>query len=287
MTATALALVATAAVLHASWNALAKRSGDPITFLWWASNFAVLFLAVPAAWTLVREGVHAAAVPFVLTTIVLHAIYFSTLARAYGSGAYSVVYPVARGLGVALVPVLAFVVLDERVSTVGGLGIGLVVLGIAAVQRVAGPPTAGAAPSALRAGTGWAALTGLVIAAYSLVDKAGVAWMNPVPYMALMEAGCVLCLWPAVRRRPGAIAAEWAKNRYAIVLVGAMSGLGYLLVLFAFRLSKAGYVVASRELSIVISALIGSLLLGEGRLLQRLAAASLVLAGVLCVALAR
>ena len=60
----------------------------------------------------------------------------------------------------------------------------------------------------------------------------------------------------------------------------------YLLVLFAFRLSKVGYVVAARELSIPFSAFIGSLWLGEGPLLPRLAGASIVLAGVVCVALA-
>jgi len=62
---------------------------------------------------------------------------------------------------------------------------------------------------------------------------------------------------------------------------------GYLLVLFAFRLSKAGYVVAGREVSIVISALIGSILLKEGRLPQRLLGAAIVASGVICVALAR
>ena len=60
----------------------------------------------------------------------------------------------------------------------------------------------------------------------------------------------------------------------------------YLLVLFAFRLSKVGYVVAARELSILFSAFIGSLWLGEGPLLPRLTGASIVLAGVVCVALA-
>ena len=59
------------------------------------------------------------------------------------------------------------------------------------------------------------------------------------------------------------------------------------LVLFAFRLSKVGYVVASRELSILFSAFIGSLWLGEGRLAPRLTGASIVLAGVICVAFAR
>ena len=66
-----------------------------------------------------------------------------------------------------------------------------------------------------------------------------------------------------------------------------MSAAGYTLVLLAFRLSKAGYVVAARELSIVLSALIGTLWMHEGRVGPRLAAATIVLAGVVCVALAR
>ena len=60
----------------------------------------------------------------------------------------------------------------------------------------------------------------------------------------------------------------------------------YLLVLFAFRLSKAGYVVAAREISIVLSVVIGSVLMREGHLAARLAGAAVVLGGVACVALA-
>ena len=129
--------------------------------------------------------------------------------------------------------------------------------------------------------------TSVVIAGYSLVDKAGVARIHPVPDMALMEAGTAVCLLPAARRRVGALEREWRARPRSIVAVGAMSALAYLLVLFAFQLSKAAYVVASRELSIPFSAVIGSLWLGEGRLGPRLAAASVILAGVLCVAFAR
>jgi uncharacterized membrane protein len=71
------------------------------------------------------------------------------------------------------------------------------------------------------------------------------------------------------------------------VIAGVLSPGGYLLVLFAFQLSKAAYVVAGREVSIVLSALIGSLWMGEGRLAQRLVGAVVVAAGVACVALAR
>jgi drug/metabolite transporter (DMT)-like permease len=144
--------------------------------------------------------------------------------------------------------------------------------------------------TALGSASAWAALTGLTIAGYSVLDKVGVTRLHPVPYIFLMEAGCVVAFAPLMLRRLAATRAEWAEwaaNRWTILATGVMSAGGYTLVLFAFQLSKAGYVVASRELSIVLSALIGSLLLGEGRLSPRLAAACIVLAGVACVALAR
>src|SRR5439155_13516912 len=103
MTGGALALVLAASVLHAGWNALAKRGTDPLAFLALCSCVAAPVLVPLAAPMLWRDGLPARAVPFVLGTIALHVLYFYALGRAYSSGAYSVVYPIARGLGVALV----------------------------------------------------------------------------------------------------------------------------------------------------------------------------------------
>jgi drug/metabolite transporter (DMT)-like permease len=287
MTAGALALVLAAAVLHAGWNALAKRGTDPLAFLALCSCVAAPILlpfALPLLW---REGLPAEAVPFVLGTIALHVLYFYALGRAYSTGAYSIVYPIARGLGVALVPIGAYLLLDERLSPIGIAGIAFVVAGVVTLHQV-GHRHAVATGATLGAATLWAVITGLSIAAYSLNDKAGVARLHPVPYIVVMEAGCGLVLFPAAAlRRPAALRREWATNWRAILAVGAMSAGGYTLVLLAFRLSKTGYVVAARELSIVLSALIGTLWMGEGRLGPRLAAASIVLAGVACVVLAR
>jgi len=287
MTAGALALVLAAALLHAAWNALAKRGTDPLAFLALCSCVAapvLLPLAAPLLW---RDGVPARALPFVLGTIALHVVYFAALGRAYSTGAYSVVYPIARGLGVALVPAGAYVLLDERLSPLGIAGIALVIAGVATLHRV-GHRHAIATGTTLGAATLWAVVTGLSIASYSLLDKAGVARLHPVPYMFFMEAGCGLVLLPAaLLARPDAVRREWSANWRAIIAVGAMSAAGYTLVLLAFRLSKAGYVVAARELSIVLSALIGTLWMGEGRVGPRVAAATIVLAGVAFVALAR
>jgi drug/metabolite transporter (DMT)-like permease len=288
VTGTALALVVAAAVMHAGWNAIAKRGHDQVVFLWWASCVATVVLAPIGAWSLLTTHPSGGAAPFVAVTIVLHALYFYTLGRSYGSGAFSLVYPVARGLGVALVPVLALAVLDERLSALGTAGIALVVLGVVTLHRLPARAAARASPAPrLGSATGWAALTGLLIATYSLVDKAGVSRLNPVAYMTFLEAGCVLALWPVVRVRGGAVRREWEAHWRAIVAAGIMSAAAYTLVLFAFRLSKTGYVVAAREMSIVMSAMIGSLWLREGTLVPRLAGATIVLAGVACVALAR
>jgi drug/metabolite transporter (DMT)-like permease len=280
---TALALVLCAAGLHAGWNAMAKRGGDPVVFLWLATLASTAALLPFGLWSLLAAGLPAAAVPFAIATIGLHAFYFYALGRAYAAGAYSLVYPVARGLGVALVPVVALLVFDERLSPLGALGIALVVGGIVALHVL---PANGRRGPLAGAALLWPIVTGLSIATYSLVDKAGVARLHPVPYMLLLEGGCAVLGLPLLGLRGEAVRRE-LRRWPTIVLAAVMSALAYTLVLFAFRLSKTGYVVAARELSIVLSAVIGSLWLREGHLGPRLAGASIVLAGVVCIALAR
>src|SRR5947209_462892 len=141
-----------------------------------------------------------AGLPFVASSVGIHALYFWALGRAYRYGDFSRVYPMARGLGVALVPLIALPVFGERLSWLGSLGIGLVVLGIVALGR--NPSQTRSAGGQIGAGTAWAIVTGLTIASYSLVDKAGLARaVDPVfgvhrePVAGRGTAG------PAARRR--------------------------------------------------------------------------------------
>jgi drug/metabolite transporter (DMT)-like permease len=283
MSGRALALVLCAAVIHAVWNALAKRARHPIAFLWSAMAVATLALVPLGLRHLPDGGVPAGAMPFLVATTVVHVVYFYALARGYASGGdLSLVYPISRGLGVALVPVVGLAVLDERPSLLGGLGVALVVIGIVATSLAS--TRSASVPGA---GTGWALLTGVTVAAYSLVDKVGVTRLHPIPYLLILGAGMSLLLAPVALRERGALTEEWRENWRTILLASTLNLTSYLLVLFAFRLAKAGYVVAARESSIVLSVLIGWRWLGEENLGRRLAGAAVVLAGVACVALAR
>jgi drug/metabolite transporter (DMT)-like permease len=281
----ALVLVVCAAILHAIWNALAKRADNQFVFLWCSVSLATALLLPLGLLRLPGEPAPASGLPFVAASVAIHALYFWALGRAYRHGDFSRVYPMARGLGVALVPLVALPLFGEHLSWLGSLGVGLVVLGIVTLGAM--PVATTSVARASGAGTFWALVTGLTIAAYSLVDKAGVARLHPMPYIALMGACLSVVLAPVVLADRPALGREWRRHWRTILVASAMNLTSYLLVLFAFRLSKVGYVVASRELSILFSAFIGSLWLGEGRLAPRLAGASVVLAGVVCVALAR
>lgn len=292
MSGRALLLVLAAAVAHAGWNALAKSAQDSLAFLWSSVALASVGLMPLGVWALTLERWAPAAAWFLLASMGIHAVYFYALGRAYGVGDLSLVYPVARGLGVAMVPVLAFFFLRERLSLLGAVGIALVVVGIAGMHVRAGTPSNSHPPPDARqasrgSGLGWAILTGLTVATYSVVDKAGVALVHPLAYISAMGAGMSLLLIPLVLRRRESLVREWRVNGRAIVLSSTMNLTSYLLVLFAFRLSKAGYVVAARETSIVLSVLIGAVLMREGHVAPRLAGAAVVLGGVACVALTR
>ena len=139
----------------------------------------------------------------------------------------------------------------------------------------------------LASGTGWALATGVLIASYSLLDKAGVARLHPLAYIWLIEMGSCVAAHAGGPGPGGLMRREWRVNRGTIAAAALMSPTSYLLVLFAFQFGKTGYVVAAREMSIVLSAVIGSVWFKEGGLGRRLAGAAVVLAGVACVALAR
>ena len=281
MPATALALVIAAAFIHAAWNALAKRAGDPFLFLWAAFSCATALTLPVAIWQLAAAAhFDRRALVFLGATSTIHVVYFYALGAAYRRSDFSQVYPVARGLGVALVPTPGWFLLGERLSLIGALGIASVAGGIGLLALPAARRRAGG-------GLGWALLTGLTIAAYSLNDKVGVRTMHPLPYVCFLGVGSMSMLLPVVLRRRAALVEEWRQRRGTILGAATMSSSAYLLVLLAFRLSKAAYVVAGRELSIVLSTIIGGLWLGEGWPRLRLVGSALILAGVICVGLAR
>jgi drug/metabolite transporter (DMT)-like permease len=278
---TAFALIAAAAVAHASWNFFAKQARGGLPFVWLAGLCAATLYALPAAIQLAvgERQLTAAGVAFMFGSGCLHSAYFTALQRGYADGDLSVVYPLARGTGPALSVLAAIVILGERPGPLALVGAALIVVSVLSLAR-AGHRT----PS--RASIVFALLTGVTIAAYTLWDAHAVQdlaqpaiayyWGSEVT-RALVLAG------PALRDRAG-LRTTLAHDRRAILAVGVLSPLAYILVLVALTLAPVSVVAPGREASIVIASLLGTRVLDEGDPSRRAIAAVAILVGIACLA---
>ena len=130
MTGLSLALVLLSAVAHASWNLLLKYGRNQEVFVWWLQIAIIVLLAPVAAIIVWQDPIEGPGWWFVIGTSLLHVLYFLFLSRGYVHADLSLVYPLARGTGPALVPVLGVVLLDERVSGLAIAGITAIVGGV-------------------------------------------------------------------------------------------------------------------------------------------------------------
>ena len=167
MTLAALGLVVASAFAHVTWNYLAKGSRDVFTFTWLLSIVSSLVYLPFAALSLWRNPPPPIIFTLVGVSVILNLAYFRLLSASYARADLSVVYPVARGTGLILIPIGAALFLREPVSLPGALSILIIAIGLFTIH------TRGTGRSALRGvlaswaepGSRLAFLTGVVIAA--------------------------------------------------------------------------------------------------------------------------
>ena len=285
----ALALVFTAAVLHATWNLLAKRGQGHPVFFWLALVISSVVYLPAFIVGVILEPIPSAGWGWIAATGALHAAYFWSLANAYARADLSVAYPLARGLGPALVLLASIWIVGESVSPIGLAGVLTVVVGIYLINlQSLHPRTLLDAPRMLLRPAGrYAALTGVLIASYTLVDKQGVAIVNPLTYVYLMWVIAAAMLTPLVLARYGC--RPWRRVMVSardVTLVAILCVAAYLLVLIALTMAPAPYVSAAREVSILLGAALGITLLREPRTAPRIVGAGAIALGAALVALA-
>jgi drug/metabolite transporter (DMT)-like permease len=281
LSGTALGLVLTAALLHATWNLAAKDvAGERVGFVWvYAAASAVIWVPVGVVWVVVAgEAPTWRWLVGAVVSAALHVVYQLVLQRGYVEGDLNLVYPLARGSGPLLTFVVAVGALGERPGLVAAAGVGVVVAGVLLIS-LAGLRAAHAA-----AGVVWGLATGATIASYTLWDSHSVTGLGvpPVPYfvLGLLLQLPFLSLLVRVREAPGRVREVWASARTQALTIAVLSPLAYLLVLRAMQLAPVALVAAGREASIVVGAGFGWLVLRETRPALRLLGAGMVLAGI-------
>lgn len=276
LTPVIIAIVISAGALHACWNAIAKQVSDRLMAFAWLGAAS----AVSGGVVLAVTGLPApAAIGFAITSAVIHVGYELALMNSYRLGAFSQTYPIARGTSPLVVAVGAYFLAGEHLGPVALGGVIILALGLMSLALSSGRLTRQDLPA-----VGAAALTGLTIASYTIVDGLGVRHAHdPWAYTALLFLlqGPVMVAVAAVRRP----LAAWRDGSTAGrgVAAGLLSVLAYGIVLWAQTRAPLAEVAAIRETSVVFAALIGVALLGEDFGRRRVAAAVVIAAGIVLI----
>ena len=301
MTATAGLLLTVAALIHVGWNLIGKSRHSsassfliaivigllvltPFPFLY----FEKLFQLPPAVWG------------YLVLTGAFQAIYYIALAEAYRRGEMSMVYPLARSLPALFVALLAVVTgKGDRISLEAYTGILLIVVGaiFLPMSRIRIRARDYASPAFV-----FAIVAALGTTGYSRIDDAalGIAWSALEPeyppwrmsalysFVEGVSASLWLAIYVALVRSERRSLGQLVSGGLTSIGGAALMGIGiyatYTIVLVSMKfVREVSYVVAFRQLSIPVGALLGILLLNENRSSAKLLGIALMVGGVLLV----
>ena len=273
--------VIAAALLHASWNAMVKGARDKqlnmVAVVIGHLPLALLALAFSPSPT-------AASLPYLFAGMALHFGYQLVLLRAYHAGDLTQIYPIARGSApmiVAAVSVGFLGVTLQPIEIAAVMTIGIGILSMALVRKSDGLRNPQGARLAL--------ITGVFIAAYSLIDGMGArvagTAMGFFGWLAVGNAALMAALMAV--RAPHQLRALHTCGKRVFLLGGSASFAAYALVIWAFTQAPIALVTALRETSIIFALLIGVFFLKEKLDLAKVLSTALTLAGVAMLRLAK
>ena len=280
MTTFVFAAVLFAAACHAGWNAAIKRGLDPLatTVLISLGAGVVALVLVPfAGWPA------APAWPWVMASVVIHLIYFAALIESYRAGDMGQVYPLARGSAPLMTAALSPLVVGEAVGAVAFVGIAVLAAGVFLLSLRGGRELA----RINRRAVGFALLTAVTICAYSLVDGIGARRAGSAnAYTVALFAGIgpVMLVYALARRGSGVIAVmgrHWVTG----LAGGALQVGSYGIAIWAMTVAPIAIVAALRETSVLFGAVIAVVFLKEPLRLPRIAAAVMIVVGLVLIRL--
>jgi drug/metabolite transporter (DMT)-like permease len=263
-----------AAVLHASWNAIAHSMRDQmIAMVLLGASYAVCSAALLPFVTPTAP----ASRPWLYASVVLHVAYNALLMQSYRGGEFNQVYPLARGISPLVVAAVAAGLLGDHLTPVQYAGVLTVSVGLAVLVLAGGRPSAAHHGPLL-----FAVGTGLAIAAYTVVDGVGVRRSGSVlgytSGLFVIQGTIVVLIGLWVRGR--ALAREAAPHVGVGFACGVLSLTAYALVLWAQTRGALAAVAALRETSVIVGAAIGAVAFHERFGRSRLIATVVVAAGI-------
>lgn len=285
----ALTLVIIAALLHATWNFAAKKSGGSTVFAF-CTGLVTVTVWAPVVFILIQNFPERSHTLWNLNQWLIvalggaiHAAYYVVLLKGYRAAPLSIVYPIARGTGPLISSFSAIWIFHENFTYSTLLGICFIVGGIFTLTWSKDIKL----NSTLIKGALWGVATGITISLYTLVDAYGVKTLKVDPIMLDFWTGAfrVLVLLPFVISRTSEIKSTLSYSMRPLLIISILGSAAYILVLTAIKIAPVSHVAPAREISMLFGAFLGGKVLNEGQVLKRIFAAALIATGVILLAL--
>ena len=283
MTVFGLLLVLGAAICHATWNFFVKRIGGGPELIWLFSVVSVALYLPLAVYVFAdqRQAFGLWQVAYTVGSALLHLGYFVLLQQGYRRGDLSLVYPTARATGPFVSTLFAVAILGEDLTAHIAAGGAAVILGVLGLTGGLRRDARNVAASIL-----FGLCAGLLIGSYTVWDAYAVSSLLVPPLLLdyVSSIGRSLLLAPIAAKRKALVKYHWTNHRLEVVAIAVFNPLAYILVLYALTFTPVVYVAPTREASVLITVVMGSLLLGEGDLRRRMVWATLILIGIALLA---
>lgn len=299
MSHTAVILILISAVTHVGWNMIGKRHHPTAAFLLVANTLGALCLT-PAMFVY-RQAFGAFSAPVWGWSVLAgfsQALYYAALAGAYQAGDISIAYPLARSIPVILVTLISLLLgRRAQLSTQALVGILSIAGGslMLPMQHFSDTRLSNYA----RRVTVLALVAALGTTGYSLADDHALRILRTAPNLAVsstaatvvyaffegLSASIWLFLFVLARKKERHNLRDVLRAYLGRAgLAGAGIYVTYTLVLIAMAfVSNVSYVVAFRQLSIPLGALVGIIVFGESHHPPKLTGVAFMFAGLVLV----
>jgi drug/metabolite transporter (DMT)-like permease len=262
-----------AAFLHSTWHAMIKVSSNRLISLAGMNIVSVFFSLVLLP--VVGNPFHDSIIWFVFfLSVTLHNIYKIGVSKIYNLGDLSKSYPITRGFSPLFSTLISILILRELPSFTEWIGIIIVSIGLIlmSMEKV---------NSSFKYYF-FAALTGLMVASYSVVDAYGSRisenWFAFTVWLMLFDGLSFIVIVHLISGRLmwKTIGQNW---RYTLIS-GGLGICTFLIFIWALSHESVGVVSTLRETSILFTSLIGYFVLKEKWNFRRRLASIAIMLGI-------
>ena len=288
MSLTILVLALFSGALNSIWNFFIKKNASDYSVMITGVCVANLSIFPITVLIMVTRGFDPHVIPFLLATGAVEAVDFYMLTILYKASDISMAYPVSRGTGLMLTAVLSALILKETISGMAILGIIAVLLGVFffALNKGTNPRLIWESLKAQKL----ALIKGFTIVGYTLVDRVGAKYANPLVYFNFKEIISMLILIP-ILAHGGTLTFRHMKETMkkdgkSALTIGFGIICSYVLVLVIYNVfaeAKASYVTVIRESAVVFGALLGFIFLREKATPNKIAGILAIVLGVILI----